>query len=377
MTLATLRYAEGCALRLRGKDATVEFSGAIAALDGAMAIQPNSAETAINQAALYRELGDEKRDRGQDPADEYRRAMAGCNRALEINPKNAAAANNQANVFASLGDRKLARGVDPTDEYRKALAGFDRALAINPTYAAAAANQALVYRSLSDQKLGRGEDPTDEFRKSLQGHALATRLDPALWQAHANRGLLLEILGQPSEAIRAYEAALAIAGDAAASFRPRLARARATVAGHPWAAPPAHADNFVDLGHYATARPLYEQALAAWDADLRQLPEADRIARLTDPSTCAMLGNAHYNLACLLALASTGRVGPTAQVAPAPVDAAEAARLHDAAFEHVRAALALGYADAGQLAADADLAPLHDDPRRQGILDALPKRSRR
>ena len=67
-----------------------------------------------------------------------------------------------------------------------------------------------------------------------------------------------------------------------------------------------------------------------------------------------------YNLACIYALVSVGRDGPKAEVkAVAPE---EATRLRERAIQMLREAIELG-ADVAHAAQDADLAPLHDDPR--------------
>ncbi|MBI5365884.1 MAG: transcriptional regulator, partial [Planctomycetes bacterium] len=68
-------------------------------------------------------------------------------------------------------------------------------------------------------------------------------------------------------------------------------------------------------------------------------------------------------------LQSAGRDGPQGEAKPlAP---AEAARLRDAAFARLDQAVAAGWSDLGHLRADADLAPLHGDPRWALLLERL------
>ena len=48
---------------------------------------------------------------------------------------------------------------------------------------------------------------------------------------------------------------------------------------------------------------------------------------------------------------------------------------HDEAFHQLQQAVDLGFADARQLTSDDDLKPLHNDPRFQGLLDQIKKKS--
>ncbi|MBI5369027.1 MAG: hypothetical protein HZA54_18475 [Planctomycetes bacterium] len=384
---ANLYQSIGDAKRARGEDSTDEYRKALAGYDRALAINSNLASAANSRANVYQLLGDAKQARSEDPTDEYREALVGYDRALEINPNFAPAAYNQANVFKSLGYARRARGEDPTDHYRKALVGYDRALEMNPNLANAANNQAFVHLSLGHVKRARGEDPTDEYRKALASCDRSIQISPRIWQAHATRGQVLEALAEPSEAVRAYESALAFGRDADAAVKPLLARAVATAtvppaappARPPWLAALQRADVPIGAGDYAAARPALEEGLAGFAA----LSSEDRTQALTQPAVRQALDGARYNLACILALASAGRdrptptAGPSAPALPAaapasaPPPPADAARLRDAAFQHLHAAIDLGYGDAAHLAADSDLAPLHDDPRWKDLINAF------
>jgi hypothetical protein len=48
---------------------------------------------------------------------------------------------------------------------------------------------------------------------------------------------------------------------------------------------------------------------------------------------------------------------------------------HDEAFHHLQQAVDVGFADARRLTSDDDLKPLHNDPRFQGLLDQIKKKS--
>ena len=126
--------------------------------------------------------------------------------------------------------------------------------------------------------------------------------------------------------------------------------------GAPWLRDLAAAAEKVGAGDYADARRLVEQALA----------EADAAAAAT-PAFRPYVRDAHYNLACIHALLAAGRDGPAAE--PRAVTPDETARHRDEAFRHLEAALTLGFRKADHLAADPDLAALHDDPRWAALVE--------
>ncbi|MBI3268778.1 MAG: protein kinase [Planctomycetes bacterium] len=124
----------------------------------------------------------------------------------------------------------------------------------------------------------------------------------------------------------------------------------------------AAAEPSVQAGRYAEARKLYEEGLSRFESWARAAaPERRRVVE--EAARGALLG-AHYNLACILSLASAGRDGPGVSPSAArAVEPAEAARLADSAFLHLRESVRLGWRDAAHLAADTDLEPLHADAR--------------
>lgn len=131
----------------------------------------------------------------------------------------------------------------------------------------------------------------------------------------------------------------------------------------------------MQAGDYAGAGRAYKEALAGLDAEQASLPEVERRARLEAEDVRSAVMNAHYNLACISALASVGQARPDGAVQA--IAAPEAARLRDRAFEELGRAVDFKWSDAAHLEADADLAPLRDDPRWPALIERVRRRGGR
>ncbi len=81
------------------------------------------------------------------------------------------------------------------------------------------------------------------------------------------------------------------------------------------------------------------------------------------------LVSAHYRLAVVHAALSVGKESRSAT--PREVAKQEAARCRDEAFRLLGAAVAMGWRGSERPRGDADLAPLHDDPRWAELLRRL------
>ena len=277
----------------------------------------------------------------------------------------------------ALGNDRRNRGEEPGPVYADALADYGKALELNPASAEAWMRRGGVRTNWGNFKMNRGEDPGAIYADALADFDRAVALDPGSAEARWHRGRLFHAMRRWAAAIADFEAAFKIDPSCEPNFRAQLAEARRNLhaAAPPqpapaWLAALAAGDRAVQSGDYAAAGMAYTDALAAAQTALDALPAPDRIRLLADAAVRQALLNAHYNLACVLSLQSAGRSGPAAPPAPAPADAAG---LRDQALEHLRAALDLGWNDAAHLQDDADLAPLHDDPRWAELLGSSEK----
>ncbi len=142
-------------------------------------------------------------------------------------------------------------------------------------------------------------------------------------------------------------------------------RAMREASNEPWVLAFTAGGEAISAGEYAKARGKYEEGLRLFDA----YPADEQAKRMKDPAVSKALVDAHYNLACVLSLASAGKAGPEAVASPIAAD--EAARLRDAAFEHLGKAIDLGANDRAVLEKDADLVPVRTDPRWAALLARL------
>ncbi len=283
----------------------------------------------------------------------------------------------RGDVRTNWGVFKMNRGEEPGPDYADALADYGKALELNPASAEAWMRRGGVRTNWGNFKMNRGEDPGAIYADALADFDRAVALDPGSAEARWHRGRLFHAMRRWAAAIADFEAAFKIDPSCEPNFRAQLAEARRNLhaAAPPqpapaWLAALAAGDRAVQSGDYAAAGMAYTDALAAAQTALDALPAPDRIRLLADAAVRQALLNAHYNLACVLSLQSAGRSGPAAPPAPAPADAAG---LRDQALEHLRAALDLGWNDAAHLQDDADLAPLHDDPRWAELLGSSEK----
>ncbi|MHC4600916.1 MAG: protein kinase family protein, partial [Planctomycetota bacterium] len=395
----SLGNAEGA----RGGDPRASLRRAITEFGEALRRNPEYMPAYNNRGNAYQSLGKAEAAKGEDPRDSLRRAIADFGEALRRNPEYARGYCSRGRAYMDLGNAVLARGEDPRPILGKAIADFGEALRKNPGLASAYSSRGLAYRSLGDVKGARGEDPRDSFRKAIADHGEAVRRNPKfapsyinqgaalislgkaeqarggdprpsfkaallsfreslkrnplLWQAHANQGILLELMGRPGEAVQSYEKALAIVKDGNPSLKQRLAHARAAAATAPgWANDLNKAGELIARGDYTAARELFEKGISA----------AREAGAHKDLRMAPFLRGAHYNLACILSLASAGKPGRKAQ--PKPPSPKKAAELQKEALDHLRKAHELGYKDLAHIRKDPDLAPIRDLPEFKALL---------
>ncbi|MBI3271676.1 MAG: protein kinase [Planctomycetes bacterium] len=351
---------------VRGADPCAWCDGVLSDTALALARSPGLFAALLFRAQALLLRADALAARGADPAADLAQVLADMEEALRRTPGNTVANRFRAFTLLRQVEAEARGGADPRPTCARALEAFDKAVRADDGDAEVHGGRGVTWRRLGDAERARGGDATAAWANAARDFSTAIQRNPNAWAVRANFGQLLEAMGRVADAVTEYETALRVQPGMPA-VETLLARARATLAaagagaapagGVPgWARGAAEGSRAIREGDYARARPLYETALAAAGA-----------AVPSDAGRRALLAEAHYNLACVYALNSDGRAGPSSARGPVP-PADEAARLRELAFSHLRAAIELGYADAAQFAQDADLAPLHGDPRWQGLL---------
>ncbi|MCA3262774.1 MAG: tetratricopeptide repeat protein [Telmatospirillum sp.] len=169
---AAANYNLGNALGDLGRHAET-----LAAVDRALALEPNYAEAHHLRAVALRHLG-------RSDA-----AIASCAKAIGLAPKAAYAHNEMGVILAGL------------ERHEEALGHYERALACDPRHLHATHNRGVALRML-----GRADE-------ALAAYAQALALKPDFAEAVASLAILQQLLKRPVEAAASYERLLALAPD--------------------------------------------------------------------------------------------------------------------------------------------------------------------
>ncbi len=341
----------------RGLDPRETYDRALAAYDKAAALNPRYVSIRSNRAATYAAIAEAEDARGIDPRGSFGKAIEELGESIRLNPQDAGPYSSRAYAQVLLGEAEAAHGGDPRDLYRSAIADGDAAIERNPAWADVYNHRGLARSRLGEAEGARGEGSGDRFQKALEDFQAALDRNPRFWRAYMNAGRVYELQARPSKAAECYAAALAI--QPADWLKADLERAKAAAAERPaWAATVEEGDRAFGEGDFAKARAAYEKAI-----------EAARANRPSTEQSLVVLVTAHYRLAAVHAFLSVGRdarAGDPHTVAPE-----EAARCRDEAFRLLSAAAALGWRGSDRPRNDADLAPLHNDPRWAELLRRL------
>ncbi len=413
----------GAAEGARGADPRPSYERAIADAGAALRRSPDHLDALVNRASAARLLGEAQAARAADPRAAFETALADLDQAIRRNPTRAAWFRDRGQVRAAWAESREAAGHDPRPMIEEACVDFEQALQLEPNLVPCRLHRAALLIRLGRIEASRGGDPIPAFRRALTDADEELRRRPGNRHAHNARGVAWMSVGvrdaaegrdprpafaraeadfkdaaangyvqallnlanlyrtqhRPAEAISAYEDAArdwpACADRARAEIRKILRDGSApdlkTFApeDRSWAADLAAAGGALAAGRYAEARSAYERALAAAEAILGDVPREARDARLESPSRRILLALSHYHLACILALASSGRDAPAAE--PRIMPAAEAHALRSRAFDHLETAAGLGGPGRAVHAHEPDLQPLHGDARWTALLDRL------
>ncbi|WP_414563475.1 MULTISPECIES: tetratricopeptide repeat protein [unclassified Anabaena] len=187
------------------------FTEAIAAYDQAIVIKPDYYKAWYNRGGTLGELG------------QFEAAIAAFNRATEIQPKNPEAWSSKALALLKLGQikeaiasydqalvlepedsenwyyRGIALGVD--GQYTEAIASYDKAIEIQPDF-----YEVWIDRGVVLFNLGQWVEAIASWDQALSNQ-------PDFYLAWYNRGIALDNLGRREEAIASYDKAIAIKPD--------------------------------------------------------------------------------------------------------------------------------------------------------------------
>ena len=337
----------------------------------AISLDPRRPKSWEGRAAAYLNWAIAHDGVGKDPEPILAKAEADLDRALDLGRgEDAAVWLMRGMVRNHRGHAGAARGRDPTERYAGARADLDRALALDPDSADAWDVRGDLGLQEADWLVARGQDPGDRLERAIADFAESIRAAPGDPEGYWRRAIVHHARGEWDAARRDLAAAAqANAAAAAQSFLApeeveAAARAeRASGIGSAWLMALARGDRGIRANDYAAAERGYREGLEAF---------APAVAKSEDADLRAQLRRSRFNLGCIHAVWSTGR--PTPKGEPRRLPEAEAAASRDRAFDHLRAAVELGFRDAEAMAQDRDLVSLHEDPRWAALLEEAGKK---
>ena len=351
-------------LARRGEDPWKTYARAVGLYEKAVALDPGDGVSLLSIAVLHRSEAEWLASRKEDPSEALRKSIEAYGRRIALTPDRGALYGCLGEVYRTLGEWQEAHGGDLEETCRRALENFEKDVALDPSDRAADLDRIRMRLRLGDLASARGKEGSAEYEAALTACDAAISRDPGSGSAQRYRGRALEKLGRAADAVAAYREAVRL-----------LPGRRDVVQGLAWAqvasqgdaAPAWQRDTLAAArrlhdGDCRGGRELLERAVAGFEAE---------VGGLDDPVVRYLAGNAYYNLACVLALASDGeseRRGERAAVAPE-----EEARLRAEALSRLARVVEMGEADRRLIEKDPDLDAIRSDPEFAKILERLPK----
>ncbi len=335
----------------RGGDPRATYRNAVEVLESALRLHAGHVDVLHGLGTVWNRLAQAEDEYGLDPTAACLQAIQHFSGALEHAPWRAGTWAGRANTRLRLARFLLRAGGEARDVLLGCIADADAALAAQPECRAPVLDRGLARVYLGEAAREHGADPIPLWEQA------AIDLEDAVQErvpgSRVNLAFLLLQLRRPDRAIEILEAALREDPTGTPQAASLLTEARAQLrafATRPWWAALEEANRHIRAGRYLAARNRLERLVA----------DAEPTAPPTDAARTDLI-HAHYNLACILAVFSTGRDAPAAE--PKECAPGERENLRAAAFAHLGRAIDLGWRDAAQTDGDADLAWLRDDPR--------------
>jgi tetratricopeptide (TPR) repeat protein len=357
---ANLYRSWGRFLDSRGRDPRPKFRKAVEDGEEAVRRRPTDWWAHHCLAQGLHSLGVARGKRDGDAIGTFRRSVASCLEALKRSPDRAELHHTLGNSLRCLGQAKQYGGKDPRGEYARAIEAYDEALRLKPGDATVYNGLATTHWVLGQAEESRGGSRDVHFERALSAFDRLIEKDPRTWQALANKGLILVEVGRFEEAVEAYKKALAVVGEGQPVLKKYLAHAEAG-AQTSWLEMMAKGHASMKKNDYNVARIYFILGLVAFEK------KGDR----NDPKAKNGLMGAHYNLACIYALLSEGRLKPDAP--PRELPGEERKAWQEKALKQLRKFLELSPADLHYVRKDSDFDPLRELPEFKALLAEFEK----
>ncbi len=411
--LALVRIARGNWLGTHGCDPTADLEAGLSDLEVVLGKDPDNKDARWRRGATRSDLAYRRMRTGVDSRADHRLAIEDLQAALRLDPGSVRLEHDLGFAWLRLAEEEQLRGGDATAAARQALPHLDAVLAREAGDAGSLMVRGSAWLVIAQDEINRRQDSRaslDRATEDLRGHLKRTRPPAAEVQCRFALALFLRGLieaeagGDPR---KAWESARAEATIAAA-LAPGDLRPLVILANLHWQA--GALDAAVEACRKLAAASPGSQEAAGTLTHLVELLAQDRKEGLTGWRRLAWLAQDALSQGEF----PRGRVFAEEAIASAPpaaeLDAAgretmgrllfDLARVHarlsqaagrrhaapfdlgeevcsgqrDESFSMLGRAIALGWNDALELAANADLEALRGDPRWQGLVDSLPRK---
>jgi len=166
-----------------------------AALDKALAIDPDAAAVHIKAIRLYRLWAETDTDGGRDAEPHLEEALRHSREAIRASPGDPVATLLLSMTYLVQADYRAGHGRDPLPVLEQSLAFGRTAVALTPQDSYSRNNLGLGYLSRAMHFQKHGQDPKPDLRAALASLEAANGLDPAFHYAWTNRGICWRRLG--------------------------------------------------------------------------------------------------------------------------------------------------------------------------------------
>jgi len=367
-SLALVHLNWGTWIKEHDQDPGEPYRAALTELDRALEINPSSFDARLRRGAVHINLGGWMLDHGGDAEALFREAVEDFRRASEVNPTHPEPWTHGGFAWLRIAARVQNRDADASAEFQEAENWLAKGRELGPNLPEAFVRSGELESFLFLRAQKRGEDVAPPALRGYRVLARAIELDPGSADAHQFRGHLHYLRQLWAQALADYDRTVELRPRSAAQVDNLRVQARREVA-RIAAFPPElamlqSAGDSLKLGEYARSRREFEEYLAMAEAVATRTP-AERGNLFPD----RYVELANFNLACVLAVLSSGRSNPIAE--PAPLPPGEARALRDQSFARLEASLAFGRKPQAEVALDPDLVLLKEDPRWDKVLARL------
>ena len=167
------------------------FARGLAAVETALAAQPDHTPSLIHQAALYGDFADIRSTRGQKSDELAQQAVKSAAKAVSSNSTSREVWKALGMAYYQWGNARQDQNLDPTEQLAKGLQAFE-AIAIGKRDFEVENVIGLIHQTWSDYEAQQGKDPSLHLSGAIAAYERATHKEPYALPAWINLGTCLQ-----------------------------------------------------------------------------------------------------------------------------------------------------------------------------------------